>query len=751
MSEVIAKLFSRMFGLSDAVSRQPSAFAGDDIAKLQPVLSGSERLYNREISDLRFIQRVAEEAANPNHPLFERLRFLTIAADVLDQFYAVRVAKMKRSVARKDGYVTADGLTPAQQLKAVTFEANELMISLQGGWDDLKEELANHNIFFPMPEALSERDREWMSRYFRTHFMHVLTPFTIDEEHPFPFIGSGGLCVILEFRRGRIVMPLPHNLPRFVSLPGEHRRFISSELLIQCCWQDMFPDEELRNFGVFQILRDNDLAKEEMNDDLRAIVESGLRSRHKANVTKLSVSESMSDDSIRFVTEHLGLMNREELLTLAHRNMDFTETEFIFSARLVGLSNLSEILGELGENYPGFMFPAHKPRYPETLTRFENDVFAALQVQDLLVHWPFESFDSVVRFLDQAANDPDVVAIKQTVYRTNDESPIVESLITAAQNGKTVLAVVELEARDNEESNIQLAKRMEAAGVQIVYGIIGLKIHCKATLVVRMEDDEAITYTHLGTGNYHPANAKIYTDLSFFTRDEVIGYDAHLVFSYLTSERMGEPTKLIVAPYYLRQQLNDLIDQEIFHVRAGRPGYICIKVNSLTDPEIIERLYAASESGVDIDLIVRRHCMLVPGVPGMSSRIRVKSIVGRFLEHSRIYMFGNGMPISAEGAAIYFGSADLMERNLDARAEILVPVESRPVRETLIDGIMHANVKDSRQSWILNDKNEYVRHRADDGFSAHEFFMETDSPASLGQFSSPGRWDTNEGKLSSGN
>ena len=400
----------------------------------------------------------------------------------------------------------------------------------------------------------------------------------------------------------------------------------------------------------------------------------------------------------------------------------------------MGLSDISQVLDDLDGKINGNVFPHFKPRYPEQFLATRNDCFAAISAGDIIVHWPYESFDSVIKFIQQAAEDPNVVSIKQTLYRTSDESPIVEALILAARKGKTVLTVVELEARDNEASNIELAKRLEMVGAQIIYGIVGLKIHCKATLVVRMEDGEAVTYTHLGTGNYHPSNAKTYTDLSFFTRDDAIGHDTHLLFNYLSSERMGEPEKLIMAPYFLRDKLGELIRREIDHARAGRPAYICIKVNSLTDIGIIEQLYEASEAGVEIDLVIRRHCVLRPGVPGMSSRIRVKSIVGRFLEHSRIYMFGGGHSVSAKSSVVYFGSADLMPRNLDERAELLVPVENSRVKSIIVDGILHANIKDNIQSWMLDSENNYERTHTKDGFCSQSFFMEADNPAILGAF-----------------
>lgn len=743
MSEVIAKLWGRL-----NLTRQVSLPAIPALPSEPPKPAQRQarrRLFNRELSDLLFVQRVLAESANVQHPLLERLRFLAISAEILDQFHSVRLAKMKRSVAMKDGYLTADGMAPAQQLQAATRAANDLLEAQQQHWARLEQELRAHGISFLAPEELDGDDLDWLEDYFRSHFHHVLTPFTIDEEHPFPFIASGGLCAICELRQGHILLPLPQNLGRFLPLPGEGHRYLAAENLIKRFWHLLLPGEDLRSYGVFQILRDNDLAREEMNADLRAIVESGLRMRHKANVIKLKVSNSMSKEAVQFVAEQLGLAREEADLPSPP---DLAASPSVFSARMVGLAQLGQAVTRLAERFPAMIFPPYSPRYPKQLSRHGDDCFAAVTAQDMVLHWPYESFEPVVRFLDQAADDPDVVAIKQTLYRTNDDSPIVAAMIRAAQNGKTVLAVVELEARDNEESNIRLAKRMEAAGVQLVYGIIGLKIHCKATLVVRMEEGEAITYTHLGTGNYHPKNARAYTDISFFTRDQVIGEDVGKLFSYLTSEKLSPPSKLLIAPRYLRSSLTELVRQEMAHAEAGRPAYVCIKTNAFTDPQMAELLYEASEAGVSIDLIVRRQCVLMPGVPGLSSRIRVKSIVGRFLEHSRIYLFGNGKAVSAESAIVYFGSADLMERNLDKRVETLVPVESLEVRRLLVDGILHANVKDTRQSWMLGSAGDYDRCGGDDscdsdageGFCAQTHFMQEENPACLGSFASPEDW-----------
>jgi polyphosphate kinase len=728
--EVISKLWARLPFISKA---RRARTASTQPARLTPVKAGSERLFNREISDLLFIQRIMEESLNQAHPLFERVRFLAIAADVLDQFFTVRVAKLKRSVSKNDGYVTPDEMTPRQQLVAVRQKADALITAQQAGWVHLQQELLDLGVVFADRDQLSADDLDWLTDHFRSHFLPVLTPYTIDEEHPFPFVASGGLCIVLELGIGHILVPLPSNLPRFIAIPGRQPRFVSAEVMIHCCRQDLFPDEALRSFGVFQILRDNDLAKEERSEDLRAVVEQGLRMRYKANVILLTVSPEMTEAATKFVCERLGLLSRKEIQFIENRNDSIASSDDVYCSHMPGLSDISETLGVLGEKLPGFVFPTYKPR---EAAQFENDCFAAIRDRDILVHWPYESFNSVVRFLEQSASDPQVVAIKQTLYRIDDESSVVEALIAAASNGKTVLAVIELEVRDNQEANIMLAKRMEAAGVQIVYGIIGLKIHCKATLVVRMEDERAVTYTHLGSGNYHPRNARTYTDISFFSFDQAIGSDMSLVFNYLTSGKLTRPDKLLVAPGYLRQRLSELIDREIEHAVAGRPAHICIKVNSLTDTQMVEHLYRASESGVEIDLIVRRHCVLRPGLAGLSSRIRVKSVVGRFLEHSRIYLFSNGQAMASESADVFFGSPDLMERNLDERVELLVPLEDSSVRELVVNGIMGAYLRDISQSWYLDGENLYTRESTE-GFCAQEFFMAEEDPSVLGSFPQP--------------
>lgn len=723
MSEMISKLWRRLPLI--ASSEQPIApvLIPASSPQAEPLEPSSARFYNREISDLLFIQRVLEEAENEEHPLLERLRFLSISGAVLDQFYAVRVAKLKRSANKQDAFITPDGMRPVQQYKRVLEHGRALMTEQQDTWHALQVELASHDIALLQSADLTASDVEFLKYYFQSHIQPALTPCTIDEEHPFPFIPSGGVCAILEFSDRHILIPFPSALPRFIALPGGGTRFTRLDTVLFRFWPELFPHDALLSYGVFQLLRDNDLARQERSDDLRSMVESGLKLRHRANTILLTISDTMSETALAFVAGHLQLLTDQELLTLEHQRKPLSESEHVFRAVLPGLSTLQDLLtAEVVAKHGELLFEPHKPTHPEVFK--DRDCFDVISEGDVLVHWPYESFDTVVDFLDRAATDQNVLAIKQTLYRTSDDSPVVSALINAARHGKAVTTVIELEARENEYSNVELAKRLEAAGVQIIYGIVGLKIHCKATLVVRREQDDTVLYSHFSSGNYHPGTAKVYTDISYFTADPVLGRDASRVFNYLTSGTLQPTEKLVVAPVMFRNRINELIDNEIANARSGKPAHICIKVNALTDPHIVERLYAASEAGVQVDLVVRRHCSLVPGVEGMSSNIRVKSMVGRYLEHSRIYLFANGGGLASDDAIVLVGSPDLMERNLDERVEILLPVVDPALRDRLVNEIMHANIRDTRQSWILKQDYVYDRHPDRAGLCAQTWFMQ---------------------------
>jgi len=740
MSEVINKLWRKIRPVRQQSGRGTSMV----VAKPEPTqkLLANARYLNREISDIQFIQRVVEEADNKQVPLFERMRFLAISVAVLDQFYTVRVAKLNQLVNRQKLTHSIDGLTPEQQLSAIGVRADSLMNKQQNIWQSQQVELQAIGISITHPSELTPAETVWLQGYFLTRVMPVITPFTLDEEHPFPFIPSGGMCVILQLEDTHILLPLAENLPRFIPLMGQNSRYVLLEDVLQSLSSLLLPGIRVRSSGTFQILRDNDLAKKERSDDLRSIVESGLRKRHKANVIRLKVHE-LSEANMRFIGGHLGLLDDNELEMLDFQGISLSSSSSIIET-LPGLSQVSDLIDS--NRFPELVFPNHRVRYPQRMKDHHNDCFAAIREKDLLIHWPFESFDVVVRFLEQAAVDENVLSIKQTLYRTSDDSPIVNALVEAALQGKTVVAVIELEARDNEQSNVALAKRLEGAGAQILYGIVGLKIHCKLTVITRLEANKLAIYTHFGTGNYHPGNAKTYTDLSFFTNDKTLCRDANLILNYITSEAYVAPQSLAMAPFQLRNRIYDCIDTEIENVRAGKPAQIWLKINSLTDPHLIERLYEASEAGVEIDLVIRRHCSLRPGIAGMSSRIRVKSIVGRFLEHSRIYCFANGQDMSANSADIYLASADLMERNLDERVEVMVPLIDITVRRQVLEQIMKANLMDGKQSWYLGEDGEYTR--CPPGQNLAEENASGESPDNISQLFCAQTWFTKTPSLS---
>lgn len=708
---------------------------------IQENLRGSpDRFINRELSDLAFICRVLEEAQNTNHPLFERIRFLSISADVLNEFYTVRVAKLRQRIVNEVSKRSPDGLTPRQQLAVVNRAADELMADQQCTWRDLDRELRNNNIVIAEDDDLSGEDVSWLKGYFDSHIFPVLTPFTVDGEHPFPYIPSEGICIVIELcnkktsKRSDMLMPLPHIVPRFVRMPGEDVRFVTLETMISLFWTDLFPNQERIGHGLFQLLRDNELAIEERSNDLMKMVEHELTKRSKANVIRLKVNDGMPENLRQFVALSLGILTEQQIEEYEAQNSSVTESEYIAVDGLLGLADTAQLIaGVIGVDFPDLTFSSFSARMPNRLRDFSDDCFEAVKDKDLLVHWPYESFDVVANFLHQAAADPNVLAIKQTLYRTSDDSPIVDALVRAAEAGKSVTAVVELEARDNEHANIALCRRMEAAGAQVIYGIIGLKVHCKATLVVRREADETALYVHFGTGNYHPGNARIYTDLSYFSRDAELGQDATKLFNYLTSSMAPTETyQISIAPHSLRYEIFDLIDDEMAFAKEGKPATIWLKLNSLTDPAAIDKLYDASNAGVHIELIVRRHCSLRPGIKGLSETIRVKSIVGRFLEHSRIFCFGNGHPLPSDNSKVFFSSADWMTRNFDGRVEIMIPIHNETIHNQMQDQIMVANLNDEAQSWLLQADGSYVRHPNRGGFSAQEYFMKHPSLSGLG-------------------
>jgi polyphosphate kinase len=688
------------------------------------------RYFNRELSWLNFNDRVLTLASDRDLPLHERMNFLSISATNLDEFLNVRFSGLVGQYKSGVSELSLDGKTPFEQVQDTNTQISSLVDTQYTIWNELSAELQDANINILKLNQISQKQKILLKEYFFENIIPVLSPIAIDPAHPFPFIPNLGLTMAFVMNAATkknkdgdlyVVLPIPPTIDRFIFVNEveKQKTFITVEDLIELFSEELFPNKKIIDITKFRILRDTEIEIQEESEDLVVFYEEALQRRKRGEVIYVEIENQTSNLLFEFIKNEM-------------------QVEEYFVKEINGILGL-ESVRELTKVNPSstYSYKKFSPRFPERIREHNGNCFAAIKQKDIIVHHPYESFDVVVQFLSQAARDPDVLTIKQTLYRTSDNSPIVRALIDAAQSGKVVTAVIELKARFDEEANIKFARDMERAGVHVIFGFLELKTHAKATLIVRKEEGKLVTYTHLGTGNYHPVNAKIYTDLSFFTADQNIARDINQLFNYVTGYvEPGIMTNISMSPFNLHTTITNEILNEIKIAESGGNANIWLKMNSLIDKNIIDMLYKASAAGVKITLVVRGICCLVPGLKGLSENIVVKSIVGRFLEHSRIYCFGNGECMPSDTANVYISSADLMPRNLYRRVEFLAKIENKTVHRQILDQIMLANIKDTENSWTLLSDGNSIRQKENDNsnrFDAHDYFINNPSLSGRGK------------------
>ena len=683
----------------------------------EPPAAGAKSVFgNREQSWLAFNRRVLEQARSGSNPLLERVKFLAIVSSNLDEFFEIRVAGIMQQADSETGGLSIDGLTPREQLRRIKREVNTLVADQYACWHrELVPLLAEQGIHFRTGAQLDEAEREWILQHFETQVMPVLTPLAVDQAHPFPQLANKTMNVLLsldhpetpEEEKIMVILPVPRSLPRIVQIrPGEEgpMRLIFLSEVLKLCSDRLFPGYRLRQAHAFRVTRNSDLyIDEEESENLLKKIEEELRNLRRGAAVRLEIEDGVDAGLLGNLCGHLGLAAEHVIRLPAPLNL----------LRLMSLYDLID--------RPDLKFPPFVPAETSGLAQ-HRDIFELIRERDVLLHHPYESFNPVVAFVEQAARDADVLAIKQTLYRTSGDSPIVRALIAASMAGKQVTALVELMARFDEANNIKWARELEEAGVHVVYGLVGHKTHCKCCLVVRREGEVLRRYLHLGTGNYNPKTARLYTDLSLLTCREHLAAEVAQLFNTLTGlGRKPEFKHLLVAPFNLHSRVQELIAAETALAAAGRPGRIIAKMNKLVDPETIRNLYAASRAGVKIDLIVRATCCLVPGVPGQSENIRLRNIVGRYLEHARVFYFGNG------GEPLVFaGSADWMPRNFFRRVEAVFPIEDAVLRRRLCEELLPTELRDNEDARELQPDGTYAppaRAPGEAGFRAQRYFM----------------------------